>query len=86
MGYKCHFAAEKLNFTHQSMIDTLLGFERQQEYVDAREKGISYKRNLLKITLHNEPPFSYNAIYAISGKKITLEERNNQLPPEIRKK
>ncbi|GEM_PF-6938800 len=27
MGYKCHFAAEKLNFTHQSMIDTLLGWK-----------------------------------------------------------
>jgi hypothetical protein len=63
-----------------------LGFERQQEYADVREKEISYKRKVLKITLHSEPPFSYNAIYAISGKKITSEERDNQMPPEIRNK
>jgi FtsZ-interacting cell division protein ZipA len=63
-----------------------LGFERQNEYADMREKEISYKRNALKITLHSEPPFSYNAIHAISGKKITLEEHVNQMPPEIRNK
>ena len=63
-----------------------LGFERQPEIVEAREQEIAYKRNALKITLHSEPPFSSNAIYAISGKKITLEQHVNQLPPEIRNK
>jgi hypothetical protein len=74
---------------YKNILDSRLipiGFERQQEYADAREKEISYERNLLKITLHSEPPFSYNAISAISGKKITLEEHVNQMPPEIRNK
>lgn len=51
-----------------------------------REKEIAYKRNLLEITLHTEPPVAYTAIYATSGKKITYEERVNQMPPEVRKK
>jgi hypothetical protein len=63
-----------------------LGFERQQEYEDVREKEISYKHNALKITLYSAPPLSFNEIYATSGKKITLEEKNNQMPPEIRNK
>jgi len=63
-----------------------LGFERQKEYTDVREKEVSYNRNNLKITLRTEPPFSYNAIYAISGKKITAEQKVNQMPPEIRNK
>jgi len=81
--------SEEIYADYKNILDSKLiplGFERQQEYVHAREKGISYKRNVLQIFLHNEPPFSYNAISAISGKKITSEERNNQLPPEIRNK
>jgi hypothetical protein len=63
-----------------------LGFERQQEYEDVREKEISYRHDALKITLYSAPPLSFNEIYATSGKKITLEEKNNLMPPEIRDK
>ena len=63
-----------------------LGFKYQQEYEDVREKEISYKRNDLKIALCSAPPLYFNEIYATSGKKITLEERNNQLPAQIRDK
>ena len=47
-----------------------LGFERQQEYEDVREKEISYKHNALKITLYSAPPLSFNEKYATSGKKL----------------
>lgn len=81
--------SEKIYANYKNILESKLlplGFERQQEYVHPRENGISYKRNVLQIFLHNEPPFSYTVISAISGKKITSEERNNQFPPEIRNK
>lgn len=74
---------------YKNMLDSKLiplGFERQQEYEDAREKEISYTHKALKITLYTAPPLSFNEVYATSGKKITLEEQDNKLPPEIRNK
>jgi len=89
IGRKATNKVEKIHSDYKDILDSKLiplGFERQNEYADVREKEVSYKRNVLEITLHAEPPFSYNAIYAKSGKKITSEERNNQMPPEIRNK
>lgn len=63
-----------------------LGFERQQGEQNMREKEISYKRNSLIVTLYAASGLFSNEIQARSGKKITLEERNNQMPPEIRNK
>ena len=56
-----------------------LHFEHNQEYEDARERTISYKRNNLEVTLYFGPPSFINEIYAISGKKTTLGERINQM-------
>ncbi|HET9907494.1 MAG TPA: hypothetical protein VFQ23_12655 [Anaerolineales bacterium] len=81
--------AEKVYADYKGILDSKLiplGFERKNEYADAREKGITYGRNNLKITLRTEHPFAYTVVHASSGKKITLEERNNGLPPEIRNK
>jgi hypothetical protein len=63
-----------------------LGFERQPEDEDMREKEVSYKRNALIVTLYSAPGLFANEIQARSGKKITLEERNNQMPPAVRNK
>lgn len=63
-----------------------LGFERQQGEQDMREKELSYKRDTLIVTLYSVPGLFTNEIQARSGKKITLEERNNQMSPEIRNK
>jgi hypothetical protein len=81
--------SEQIYDDYKNILDSKLiplGFERQQEFVHVREKEIAYKRNLLEITLHTEPPVAYTAIYATSGKKITYEEQVNQMPPEVRKK
>ena len=56
-----------------------LHFEHNQEYEDARERTVSYKRNNLEVTLYFGPPSFINEIYAISGKKTTLGERINQM-------
>jgi len=56
-----------------------LNFECHQEYEDTRERTVSYKRNKLEVTLYFGPPSFVNEIYAISGKKTTLEERINQM-------
>jgi hypothetical protein len=81
--------SERIYDDYKNILDSKLiplGFERQQEFVHVREKEIAYKRNLLEVTLHAEPPVAHTAIYATSGKKITFEEQVNQMPPEIRKK
>ena len=51
-----------------------------------REKTVPYKRNTLEITLYSAPPFFFNEIYAKSGKKITLEEKNSQMSPGTKNK
>lgn len=63
-----------------------LGFERQQEHEDMREKDVSYKKNSLIVTLYSAPGLDSNQIQARSGKKITAEERDNQMLPEMRNK
>lgn len=64
----------------------LLHFEYFQEYEDARERVVSYKRNNLEVTLYFGPPSFVNEVYAISGKKTTLEERINQMSPKNKAK
>lgn len=56
-----------------------LNFEHYQEYEDAREKTVSYKKKHLEVTLYFGPPSFVNEIYATSGKRTTLEERINQM-------
>ncbi len=63
-----------------------LGFERQQEHDDVREKEVSYKKNSLIVTLYSAPGLNSNQIQARSGKKITSEERDNQMLPEMKNK
>jgi len=59
-----------------------LNFEHNQEYEDARERTVSYRRNNLEVTLYFGPPSFVNQIYAKSGNMTTLEERINQMSPK----
>ena len=81
--------SEEIYSDYKKILDSKLiplGFERQPEQEDMREKEISYTRNSLIVTLFSAPGLSSTQIQARSGKKITLEERNNQMPPEMRNK
>ena len=75
---------KKIIADYKSILDNKLaplGFERHQDYEDAREKVTSYKRNNLEITLYFGPPAFLPEVYATSGKKTTLEERIKQMSP-----
>ena len=74
--------SEEIYTDYKNILDSKLiplGFERQQENEDMREKEISYTRNSLIITVFSAPGLSSTQIWARSGRKITLEERNNQM-------
>jgi hypothetical protein len=81
--------ANNINAEYKKILDdklTPLDFECKQIADNPREKTISYKHGTLVVVLHFEPPFSFNQIRALSGKKITLQEHIDQMSPEIRKK
>jgi len=58
----------------------------QEEYEDARERAVSYRRNNLEVTLYFGPPMFVNVIYAKSGNMTILEERINQMSPKNKAK
>jgi hypothetical protein len=65
---------------------TPLGFEKKEIIASGREKIISYKRDLLEVTLVFEIPFDSVYIFWKSGKKTTLKSVIDKMPPEIKDK
>ena len=55
-----------------------LTFERHQDYEDALEKVISYKRDNLHVTLYFGTPPLVPEIYATSGKKQPWKGESNK--------
>lgn len=80
---------KKVYTDYKNILDSKLlplGFARQQEHEDMREKEVAYKKNSLVVTLYSAPGLSTNEIQARSGKKITAEERDNQMLPGMSNK
>jgi hypothetical protein len=66
---------------------TPLGFEKKEIIASGREKIISYKRDLLEVTLVFEIPFDSVYIFWKSGKKTTLKsviDKMTNLPDQTK--
>lgn len=79
--------ARKIYIAFQTTLDQKLlplGFEKKEILVGGREKVVSYKKNMLEITLNYEISFDFNRILFTNGKKSnvinlsdTAETKNN---------